>query len=217
MRRQRVEARSDGLLGLVIAWAAGALAAALAPLKFLDHYFLLVVPGLALLAALPLGRAGRRFPAGRVAVAAAALAAVGVTAAARVPEALDRWRRLPSRVDAAHYHPAVVGAWLRAHSAPDDTVYVWRSLDVDIYYHARRRPASRFFFWVHVVREPKPPGADRLFRQDFERRPPRFVVVGDSPVLADTALPWLEERLRTEYTDTQRIGPHRVLRRATGP
>ena len=188
-------------------------AAVLAPLKFLDHYFLLVVPGLCFWTAYPL-REGT--PLGRLprAVAAVALLAVSLPLAAiRTGESLDRWRHPGPDPAGDGYAPSVIGRYVESETTAADRIYVWRSLETDIYFYAHRRPASRIFFWPHLVREPAPPGGLAGVEAEFRAHPPAFLVVGDSPVYAERTLPFLDRMLARDYSLDRVVEGNKIYRR----
>jgi hypothetical protein len=212
-RRDRLRLRAADGSGLVLLWLAGSLVAAAAPLKFLDHYFLLAVPGLCFWAAYPLREGTPLGKAPRVVAALVLLAVSLPLAGIRTAESLERWRRLPPDPPGPSYEPAVVGRYLQAHTSADDRIYVWRSLDTDIYFYAHRRPASRYFFFPHLLREPLPPGVPGTVEADFRAHPPAFVVVGNSPVYADRTLPFLDRMLARDYVPAKVLDHHRIFRR----
>ncbi len=198
--------------GLLLVWLAASLAAAAAPLKFLDHYFLLAIPGLCFWAAYPLRE---NTPLGRLprAIAVVALLAVSLPlAAVRTGESLDRWRHPGPDPAGDAYAPAAIGRYLESETAPADRVYVWRSLETDIYFYAHRRPASRFFFWPHLLREPAPPGGLAGVEAEFRAHPPKFLVVGDSPIYDERTLPFLDRLLARDYALDREIGGHKIYR-----
>jgi hypothetical protein len=108
---------------------------------------------------------------------------------------------------------AEAGRYLRRHTSPRDTVYVWRSFYIDIYFYAERDPASRYFFWPHLLRQPQPPGAGALFREDFGRRPPAYILVGDSQIYPDVSWPALDDFLATRCVPDGEVAGLRVYRR----
>ena len=199
--------------GLMLLWLLSSVAAVLAPLKFLDHYFLLVVPGLCFWTAYPL-REGT--PLGRLprAVAAVALLAVSLPLAAiRTGESLDRWRHPGPDPAGDGYAPSAIGRYVESETTAADRIYVWRSLETDIYFYAHRRPASRIFFWPHLVREPAPPGGLAGVEAEFRAHPPAFLVVGDSPVYAERTLPFLDRMLARDYSLDRVVEGNKIYRR----
>jgi len=109
---------------------------------------------------------------------------------------LARWRE-----------PSETGRYLLEHSAPDDRIFVWGQA-AKIYVQAKRRPASRYIesfpLTGHVFSGPIPgfdtrsriaPGAWTNLQRDFARHPPAYIVdiqtdsrqphpVQDFPILA---------------------------------
>jgi hypothetical protein len=201
--------------GLMLVWLVTSLAAAAAPLKFLDHYFLLAVPGLCFWAAYPLREGTPLGPLPRTAAALMLLAVSLSLAAVRTGESLDRWRHPGPDPAGDSYLPAVIGRYLEAGSAPGDRVFLWRSLEIDIYFYAHRQPATRYFFWPHLLREPALPGGPAGVEAEFRRNPPKFLVVGDSPVYAERTLPFLDRLLAQDYALERAMGGHKIYRRKT--
>lgn len=191
---------------LLVFWLAGNLLAALAPLKYLDHYFLLTLPVFCCLAgSLP----GSLLPRGKWLFRLAALLIIVLplpVASRQVHESIERFSRLPARVEASAYPSAVVGRYIQANTKSSDTIWVWRG-EVDVYFYARRRPACRFFFWPHLLRDFLPPAAEELFLQDMRARPPAMVLVGRDALLADRTFPVMDRWLQKNYRfDRERDG-----------
>ncbi len=69
---------------------------------------------------------------------------------------------------------APIAAYLAAHTAPDDTIYVAYD-HADIYYLAQRRPAAR---WLHFRELSRTPGAfqEQVTRIDTPATAPRYIV-----------------------------------------
>lgn len=152
--------------------------------RFYLHYYIQMVPALALLAA-------------------------PVIASAMAGEERGRWRR--PRMAAAHLALAVLvffslhvygiarwapvsetAAYLRIHAEPDDRVFVWGQAAY-IYAQANRRPATRYIatfpltgyvFGSPVSDDPSVDTSDRIlpgswagFEEDVARRPPDYIVL----------------------------------------
>ena len=190
-------AERTALLGLLVASAVGAAAGA----RFYEHYYIQLVPPLALLAAPCYAQLG----AGRiqshhwllrpfVTYAWLALTAVAVST--------GDWLELSGRRE-----PLETGRYLRKHSAPNDRIFVWGQTS-KIYLDARRHPACRYiatFPLTGFVFGGLPPGIDTRNRilpgawatleKDFANHPPAYIVdnqaepgnrypVRDFPILA---------------------------------
>lgn len=152
-------------------WVAGALVASTATLRFVDHYFLQVLPGLVLLgaagwAAVPT-RAARRL----LVLVALVPACLGVTGA---------WLALGDGGAISD-----VTAYVRANTRPSDRVWVWGSLP-EVYPSSDRLPGTRFvtngFLTGHFNGMPDNvangaiPGAWAAFAHDMRAHPPRLIL-----------------------------------------
>ena len=194
-------AERTALLGLLAASVVGAAAGA----RFYFHYYIQLIPPLALLAAPFYANvwSGRIRPGPwlvrpTVTYAWLALTVLGFS--------ISHWVGLSSQratSETAHY--------LLDHSAPNDRIFVWGQA-AKIYLEARRRPACRFivtfpltgyvFGWSaqsisHIdTRQWIVPGAWKDLEEDFAKHPPAYVVdvqvpaknahypVRDFPILA---------------------------------
>ena len=182
------------LLGLLVASAIGVAAGG----RFYHHYYIQLIPPLALLAApyyaqLWSARTQSRNWLLRPSVTCAwlALAAAWFSIA--------HWRGL-----ASGYEPCETARYLSEHSAPEDRIFVWGNR-ATIYLQARRRPACRFIHTVGLTRhvfgerlfhiDRILPGAWETLEQDFAKHPPAYIVdlqytdsrqypVHDFPILA---------------------------------
>ncbi|MDY0060946.1 MAG: hypothetical protein RBU45_14130 [Myxococcota bacterium] len=165
--------------------------------RLYGHYFLQLLPPLAVLAAGPLARLYGRparpvdgaTPARRrlLPVAAAIgllLPVLGLTAAGHV-------RIARGALDGLQPQVARVADYLRAHTCPDDRIFLWAYWS-QVYYYAQRPPASRFVYPQtlagYVPGHPAsldphrdtsgyivPEHWDQL-REDFRRHPPELLV-----------------------------------------
>jgi 4-amino-4-deoxy-L-arabinose transferase-like glycosyltransferase len=186
-----------GLLGLLAASAIGAAAGA----RFYPHYYVQLIPPLALLAApyyarLCSGTIQPRYWLLRPMVTYAWLALTIIVFS------IVQWAGLAQR-----RAPSEAGRYLFTHSAPDDRIFVWGQ-SAKIYLEAHRRPACRYITTFPltglVFGGPIPsfdtryrimPGAWATLEQDFEKHPPAYIVdlssepgalypVRDFPILA---------------------------------
>lgn len=185
------------LFGLLAASAIGAAAGA----RFYTHYYVQLIPPLALLAAPYYARLWSRtiqpphwLLRPKVTYAWLALIVIALSIA--------HWMGLsPRRV------PSEAGLYLSTHSAPDDRIFVWGQTS-KIYLDAHRRPACRYIetfpLTGHIFGGAVPgfdtrsrilPGAWATLVQDFARHPPAYIVdvrdpskaqypVKDFPILA---------------------------------
>ncbi|HET8626845.1 MAG TPA: hypothetical protein VFL91_05480, partial [Thermomicrobiales bacterium] len=167
------DARARDLLALWLVTSFGG--AALGGNWYL-HYYQQVLPPLAVAVALGLVAVARR-PTSRLMVAGQGLALAGVVALGLTLAPL-----LAGPVDPAtlpEYEPVVsavapVAAYLRAHTAPDDTIYVAYDR-ADIYYLSERRPAAR---WLYFRELEWTPGAfvEQVVRLADPATAPRYIV-----------------------------------------
>jgi 4-amino-4-deoxy-L-arabinose transferase-like glycosyltransferase len=166
------------LFGLLAASAIGAAAGA----RFYPHYYVQLIPPLALLAAPYYARLWSRtmqpphwFLRPQVTYAWLALTIVAFS--------VKHWTGLASR-----RVPSESGRYLSTHSSPNDRIFVWGQT-LEIYLDARRRPASRYITTFpltgYVFGGPIPgfdtrsrimPGAWATLEQDFARHPPIYIV-----------------------------------------
>jgi len=171
-------AERTALLGLLAASAIGAAAGA----RFYPHYYVQLIPPLALLAASYYARLWSRtiqpphwLLRPRVTYAWLALTIIVFS--------IKHWTGLaPRRV------PSEAGRYLFTHSDPADRIFVWGQ-SPEIYADAHRRPACRYITTFpltgYVFGGPIPgfdtrsrilPGAWSTLEQDFARHPPTYIV-----------------------------------------
>ena len=166
------------LFGLLVASAMGAAAGA----RFYPHYYVQLIPPLALLAAPYYARLWSRTirPPHWLLRPAVTYAWLGLTV---IAFSIEHWTRLaPRRV------PSEAARYLSTHSSPDDRIFVWGQTP-EIYLDAYRRPASRYITTFpltgYVFGGPIPgfdtrrrilPGAWTTLEQDFARHPPTYIV-----------------------------------------
>jgi hypothetical protein len=175
------------LLGLLAASAIGAAAGA----RFYPHYYIQLIPPLALLAAPYYARLWSRTmqPACwllRPKMTYVWLVLIGIA----FP--ISDWTGLASR-----RVPSQAGQYLFKHSASDDRIFVWGQ-SARIYLEAHRRPACRYIITFpltgHIFGGPIPgldthsrilPGAWATLVQDFARHPPAYIVDVQDPSNAE--------------------------------
>ena len=171
-------AERTALLGLLAASAIGAAAGA----RFYPHYYVQLIPPLALLAASYYARLWSRtiqpphwLLRPRVTYAWLALTIIAFS--------IKHWTGLaPRRV------PSEAGGYLFTHSDPTDRIFVWGQ-SPEIYLDAHRRPACRYITTFpltgYVFGGPIPgfdtrsrilPGAWSTLNQDFARHPPTYII-----------------------------------------
>jgi hypothetical protein len=167
------------LLGLLVASAVGAAAGA----RFYPHYYIPLVPPLALLAAphyaqLWCGHAEPRYWFFRPAVTSAWLAITVVAFS------ISHWRFL-----AWHREPSETARYLSEHSTLNDRIFIWGRSAAKVYLHARRRPACRYVLTFPLTglvfggelpgvdtRDRIVPGAWSNLEEDFRKYPPAYIV-----------------------------------------
>lgn len=185
------------IFGLLATSAIGATAGA----RFYPHYYIQLIPPLALVAApyyaeLWSGMTHPRYWLLRPAVTYLwlAITVVGFS--------LSHWLSLASQ-----RQPSETGRYLLEHSAPHDRIFIWGHA-AKIYLEAQRRPACRYIqtfpLTGYVFGEPLPgldtrnrilPGAWATLEKDFAKHPPAYIVdnqaepgkrypVRDFPILA---------------------------------
>ncbi|GAA2630220.1 ArnT family glycosyltransferase [Streptomyces axinellae] len=167
-RGRRLPAAADLWL-----WLAASLAATTVGLQFFGHYFLQLVPALALLGAAALHEAGAR-------VATAAL-----TATAFLTCAFVGWGFAADRAELDHAHR--VADTVRAYTGRHDPVLLW-GMHPEGYWLAGRTPASRYLtagFLTNfsggrdgamVGEKYAMAGAWSHFRHELRHRPPELIV-----------------------------------------
>lgn len=191
-------AERTALLGLLAASAIGSAAGA----RFYPHYYVQLIPPLALLAAPYYARLWSRTiqPPHWILRPQVTYAWLALTV---VAFSIKHWIGLaPQRV------PFEAGQYLLTHSAPVDRIFVWGQTP-EIYLDAHRRPACRYITTFpltgYVFGGPIPgldtssrilPGAWSTLQRDFVRHPPAYIVdvhpgpntaeypVKDFPILA---------------------------------
>src|SRR5438552_7999301 len=170
-------AERTALFGLLAASAIGAAAGA----RFYPHYYVQLIPPLALLAAPYYARLWSRTmqPRHWLLRPAVTYAWLALTV---IAFSIEHWTGLaPRRV------PSEAGRYLFTHSSPDDRIFVWGQTS-EIYLDAHRRPASRYITTFpltgYVFGGPIPgfdtrsrilPGAWTILEQDFARHPPTYI------------------------------------------
>src|SRR5438874_5696133 len=212
------KAERTALLGLLAASAIGAAAGA----RFYPHYYVQLIPPLALLAAPYYARLWSRaveppywLLRPRVTYVWLALTVVAFS--------IEHWMGLASR-----RLPSETGRYLFAHAAPDDRIFVWGQSS-EIYLDAHKRPASRYITTFpltgYVFGGTIPgfdtririlPGAWSTLQQDFARHPPRYIVHlhSDSRTLQYPVknFPILDTLLKERYQPVARTAEGTIYR-----
>jgi Dolichyl-phosphate-mannose-protein mannosyltransferase len=171
-------AERTALLGLLAASAIGAAAGA----RFYPHYYVQLIPPLALLAAPYYARLWSQMirPPSWFLQPGVTCAWLALTI---IVLSFTHWAGLaPQRA------PTETGRYLFSHSSRDDRIFVWGQ-SPEIYLDAHRRPACRYITTFpltgYVFGGPIPgfdtrsrimPGAWTILEQDFNRHPPTYIV-----------------------------------------
>ncbi len=171
-------AERTALLGLLAASAIGTAAGA----RFYPHYYVQLIPPLALLAAPYYARLWSRMirPPHWFLRPGVTFAWLALTI---IVFSIKHWTGLETR-----RVPSEAGRYLFAHSSSDDRIFVWGQ-SPEIYLDAHRRPACRYITTFpltgYVFGGPIPgfdtririlPGAWTTLEQDFARHPPIYIV-----------------------------------------
>lgn len=149
--------------------------------RFYDHYYIQLIPPLALLAAPHYARfwSGEAQQSFRWAKRPFIYVWLVLTVAAF---SLEQWRELNTQRGSSE-----TGRYLAEYSAPDDKVFVWGQAP-KIYLDARRRPACRYIatfpltgyifgpFTGIDTRDRIRPGAWATLQEDFRKHPPAYIV-----------------------------------------
>jgi MFS family permease len=154
-------------------------------LHFRPHYFIVMLPAVALLAGVAMAgahRALRTIAPGGVAGAIVALVSLGILGVSFLPQADLLLRTPPARVarivyGAEPFPEAVeVARYIRAHSSPDERIVVLGS-EPEIYFYAGRRSATGFLY-VNSLMENQPyaPAMQRRFVREVEAGAPAWMV-----------------------------------------
>ena len=206
------------LFGLLVASAIGVAAGA----RFYAHYYVQLIPPLALLAAPFYARLWSRTiePPHWLLRPAVTYAWLTLTVIAL---SIMHWIGLaPRRV------PSEAGRYLFTRSNPDDRIFVWGQT-AKMYLEAHRRPACRYIITAsltgHIFGGPLPgvdtrnrivPGAWENLQQDFAKHPPTYIVnVQNDPKTAQdriTNFPILAKLLKERYQPVTRTADGVIYR-----
>jgi 4-amino-4-deoxy-L-arabinose transferase-like glycosyltransferase len=211
-------AERTALFGLLAASATGAAAGA----RFYPHYYVQLIPPLALLAAPYYARLWSRTiqPPHWLLRPSVTFAWLALTVTAF---AIIHWTGLAPQRAASE-----AGRYLSTHSAPEDRIFVWGQT-AKIYLHAHRRPACRYIITSpltgHIFGGPLPgvdtrnrivPGAWENLQQDFAKHPPTYIVViqNDPKTAQDpvTNFPILAKLLKERYQPVARTTEGMIYR-----
>jgi len=219
-----VRPASGRMRWLLPTWALVIMASVWVQGKYYTYHWLPVLPPHALLAGHGLVATGRLLHRACPRPAARALSALGLAAvlallgaaywkSLRLPIStllgqtprsalLARWDRYG---DVSLSADRDVAAYLRSHTEPADTVFVW-GFEPLIYFLADRAPASRFLYTVPLVTTWSPAGWRAEFVRDLEEKRPPFIVVAHNDVL-----PWMTGRRDDSAAQVQSFGEFQGL------
>ena len=181
--RTRVQGVTRRNTLLVLAWLGASFAGTASGGYFREHYFIQIIPALAVLAGMAVGglRLRQYAPPLRLAIRGGLVAtSIGLGMLAH------GWYFLPGSADAKAVrlyggNPVVaavaVGRFLAAHAGQQDTVFVFGS-EPQIFYYAQRKSATRYIFMYPLTG----PFTDVRERQlaalhELTQAPPRFIVM----------------------------------------
>jgi hypothetical protein len=184
-RRPAVEV----LAWMILGWSASGLVSTMLSGRDFPHYSMQIIPGVSLAAGWVLAGLVKRAATWRAAgqrvrwiVVHAVIVAVFTSLA--VPTI--RWF---SGLDLVDGNNPAIGRFIRAHTRPDERIFIWGYMP-EMHVYARRLPATRFFYtnwvtglipwtnrdWFKDTKYAVIPGTPELLRQDFERHPPALVL-----------------------------------------
>jgi hypothetical protein len=171
---------------LTLGWtAAGLITTTLSGREF-AHYSQQVIPGLSLAAGWMLVRLPAWMPRRLPKLGQVALLAFAVTI---VVQGVFRFGEIKTELDIAMNDRIDIPDLIRAHSAPDERIFVWGYFP-ELYFHAKRLPATRYIYanyitgmiaWSNLdalqdVEYGVSPDGWEKFYQDFESTPPAVIV-----------------------------------------
>ncbi len=206
------------LFGLLAASAIGAAVGA----RFYPHYYVQLIPPLALLAAPYYARLWSRTmqPPHWLLRPAVTYAWLSLTV---IAFSIIHWTGLAPR-----WVPSEAGRYLSTHSSPDDRIFVWGQTS-KMYLEAHRRPACRYIITApltgHIfggllpgvdTRNRIVPGAWENLQQDFAKHPPTYIVdIQNDPKTAQDSVknfPILAKLLKERYQPVARTAEGMIYR-----
>jgi hypothetical protein len=202
---------------LLLGWLAVSFAGVCAGGYFRHHYFIQIIPALAVAAGVGVAADARRINPGRPGTAALVLAVAAVAwGIALVPgyylrgSPNDKCRWIYALNPFVEAIPAK--NYIASNSAPDETVFVYGS-EPEILFYANRRSASRYIF-AYPLMTPFPDTRDRQASviRELNADPPRFIVTIStrltSSFLDDNNTPTLlfDELIKMLFRDYQLVG-----------
>jgi dolichol-phosphate mannosyltransferase len=197
----------DRICWTALLWFAGAAAGAKIGRGDFPHYFAPIVPPAAILACLPVrfDRTWSRRCFNSIRAAAVIAVAIpflrDISGGFGLSPAQIAWRMFDVESVPWNYQKRV-GTWLRAHSNPDDRLFV-AGAEAGFYWQSSLQPATKYLYDYVSTFEPD---FNNTLAEALQSNPPRFIVLPwqrDYPYLG-----WLSG---SGYQVTAQIGPVRVL------
>jgi hypothetical protein len=174
---------------LILGWSASGFVSTVLSGRDFSHYSMQVIPGVSLaagwvLAGLLQRAAAWRSAGRRIRWAMVQTIVLLIFASMAIPTV--RWM---SGLDLTDGNNPAIGRFIRAHTRPDERIFIWGYMP-EMHVYAQRLPATRFFYtnwvtglipwtnrdWFKDTKYAVIPGTPELLRQDFERHPPALVV-----------------------------------------
>jgi 4-amino-4-deoxy-L-arabinose transferase-like glycosyltransferase len=188
----------------------------LLPGKNFPHYFIQLLPMMALIGGFALDQLWSARRAILIPTSLVLTAALGLFVSADFP--LYAWYT-PQQVSALKYSPIFVeteelSKILRARTHPDDYIFQW-GFEPEVYFLADRRPSVRYLASLLVGLDRAPERARRELAEGLAARPPRYMVI--DPV--ELSAPGTDEviaALRQRYVLEGQFGRFVVFRLKTG-
>ncbi len=218
----------------VLGWLAVSVVGAAAGGRFYPHYYIQIVPPLAVLAGVfharqndrgddPTGMARPLCLSHRVGGLSLRFAGLWLAAAAVVSLCVQSWQLLGERA------PSAAGNYVRTHAKPTGRLFVWGQ-QTPFYIDAGILPASRYIASFPLTgyifggdlpgvstRDRIVPGAWQNLASDLRRQPPQFIIdtqatPGDTYPMRD--FPWLARYVASVYRRTAVFADGTVYQRA---
>jgi 4-amino-4-deoxy-L-arabinose transferase-like glycosyltransferase len=212
LRHQHKRDVTDVVLCFAVLWICVELLLASLSGRAYDHYFIMLLPPMAMLTAVLVSEGTPLWPMtvkrrlGRPAFAAAVVVVVAFRPV--VSRLVDRARAgdvLPSHTTS---QTELTAAFVRASSGPDDHLLVWGQAG-GVYFLAERLPASRYLFASPLLTRGYGDLAATEFLADVRRTKPLLIVdAGETDASAPSLAAW-DPAWR--YPDSRWYAPHRVV------
>ena len=181
----------------------GSAVAVLAPRFVFNHYFLLFLPSVCLLA----GYCARVFLKGVRGASVALLSLIGLLVVLQAPGALMEYRK--NRADYRRSPLMKTAEYIHSHTSPSDTIFVLGGNPI-LYFLTDRIAPTRYFWWVHHTGF----WGDLLHAQntpyaEIQSKPPRYFILFNKK---NVAVPHLDSYAKANYFKEAEFGPYEILR-----